>query len=125
MPAIAALLTDDQTTLIQAALAQHGANAACPACGDLAAQAIGDSVVNLPLSHASDRLTFAEQLPCAYVVCSNCGNIRLHALGTLGLLGPLSAAPLPAVIALPTQPGPDDAAEPPAVEPEPAPAAAE
>src|SRR5579864_1445952 len=49
--------------------------------------AVTDQPVSLALTDLSPGVVIpAPHIPAAVLICNNCGNVRLHALGTLGLL---------------------------------------
>ena len=48
---------------------------------------VADHPVGLNLTDLSGNVVIpAPQIPAAALICSNCGNVRFHALGALGLL---------------------------------------
>ena len=76
---------DYKNQLLQA-LASSGVQLECELCGKnnwvFAEQALSLTVTDLTDSHENP----SPQIPAATVICNNCGNIRMHSLGVLGLL---------------------------------------
>lgn len=74
-----------QQRLIEA-LRERGANANCEICGKNN-WAIVDQAVSVQVTDLSGAWSIPPpQIPAAGMVCNHCGNIRLFALGVLGLL---------------------------------------
>ncbi len=45
-----------------------------------------DQAVSAPISDLSGGMRIPQpQIPCAGLICNNCGNLRLFALGALGI----------------------------------------
>lgn len=85
--------TPDVKERIVGALQVKGAPRPCPMCGTLR-WTLADGYVLIPLLQDYAATAFVvggPAVPCAALVCTNCGHVSYHALGPLGLL--------------PTQPG--------------------
>jgi len=68
------------------ALAERKANPTCEICGHND-WAVIDQAISVLITDLSGGFRVPPpQLPSAGLVCNNCGNIRLFALGALGLL---------------------------------------
>lgn len=66
-------------------LGQKGASAHCEICkhNDWA---VVDQAVGAPISDLSGGMRIPQpQIPCAGLICNHCGNLRLFALGALGI----------------------------------------
>jgi hypothetical protein len=71
---------------VLAALAQKRVTPACELCGQNN-WAVVDQPVSVQITDLSGGFMIPPpQIPSAGLVCNNCGNIRLFALGALGLL---------------------------------------
>ena len=74
-----------QERLVQA-LRDRGANTTCEVCGKNN-WAVIDQAVSVQVTDLSGNWQMPPpQIPSGGLVCNNCGNIRLFALGVLGLL---------------------------------------
>jgi hypothetical protein len=69
-----------------AALNSRGTRAACEVCGQNNWAAVDQPVAINITDLSGNVLIPAPQIPAAALICNNCGNVRLHALGALGLL---------------------------------------
>lgn len=79
-------LYPDLSEKLVAALAERGATGTCEVCGKND-WAIADRAISLNLTDLSGSFSIPPaQIPTAGVMCNNCGNVRLFALGALGLL---------------------------------------
>jgi hypothetical protein len=68
------------------ALQQRKAKTTCEVC-EQNNWAIVDQAIGLPITDLSGNVIIpSPQIPAACLICNNCGNIRLFALGALGLL---------------------------------------
>lgn len=68
------------------ALADRKANSTCEICGQNDWSVV-DQAISVQITDLSDSSLIPQpQLPCAGIICNNCGNVRLFALGALGLL---------------------------------------
>jgi uncharacterized Zn finger protein len=67
------------------ALKEKGATHACPRCGNLEFEVIGEA--GIPLSPARGYMWSGPtpEIPVVLVSCSNCGYIAQHAMRLLGL----------------------------------------
>jgi hypothetical protein len=69
-----------------AALKERGAKSICEICGQNN-WAVIDQAVSILITDLSGGFQLPPpQIPSGGLVCNNCGNIRLFALGALGLL---------------------------------------
>lgn len=76
-------LPDEQRTKIATWL-NGKIKTACPACGS-PQRDVGRDLHMLGTFHPESKATDpANGLPCAAVVCTNCGYISLHAAGLIG-----------------------------------------
>jgi hypothetical protein len=74
-----------QERLVQT-LRERGANSICEVCGKNN-WAVIDQAVSIQVTDLSGTWQLPPpQIPSGGLVCNNCGNIRLFALGVLGLL---------------------------------------
>ena len=66
---------------------EKGALKPCARCG-LQNFSLLDGFASIPLSQeiSNNVIIGGPNVPCAVIVCSNCGHIDFHALGALGLL---------------------------------------
>lgn len=79
-------LTKEQQDAIIKALDERGAKAPCPRCGNNHFNLVGGYFVN-PVQTAFNTLVVGGPvIPSAVVICSKCGYIAQHALGSLGLM---------------------------------------
>jgi hypothetical protein len=79
-------LPPDFREKVLAALAQKWPNPSCDICGHNN-WAVVDQAVSIQVTDLSGSVSIPPpQIPSAGLVCNNCGNIRLFALGALGLL---------------------------------------
>ena len=71
---------------VLAALSEKRANPTCEICGQNNWSVV-DQAASVQLTDLSGGFRIPPpQIPAAALVCNNCGNIRLFALGALGLL---------------------------------------
>ena len=69
-------------------LQEKGAKADCEVCGKND-WAIADQAVLLTISKLEGGMLIPPpSIPCGGLICNNCGNVRMFALGALGLLEP-------------------------------------
>lgn len=79
------LPTDFKDRLL-AKLSERGMRPQCEICGHND-WAVVDQAVSVQITDLSGGFTIPPpQIPCAGLVCNNCGNLRLFALGALDLL---------------------------------------
>jgi hypothetical protein len=79
-------VTEEERQRIANALTARGATLPCGRCGRPSFSVLED-LVKLPLQPATGPMLLGgRHVPAAVVVCTNCGNVSLHALGTLGLM---------------------------------------
>lgn len=72
--------------LLIIALQQRKTKSVCEVC-EQNNWAIVDQAIGLPITDLSGNVIIpSPQIPAAALICNNCGNIRLFALGALGLL---------------------------------------
>ena len=68
------------------ALQQRKAKSICQVC-ERNDWTIVDQAIGLPITDLSGSVIIpSPQIPAACLICNNCGNVRLFALGALGLL---------------------------------------
>jgi len=80
-----ALPENYQTKVIEA-LNKKGINANCEVCGRND-WSVADQAVMLTVSDLGGSFSIPPpNIPSAALVCNNCGNVRLFALGVLGVL---------------------------------------
>jgi len=77
-------LSAEQMGNIQATFAERAIPNRCEVCGRAGAMALVPETAQVPMSFAPNVLGQGA-IPSAVVVCNHCGNVRLHALGPLGL----------------------------------------
>jgi hypothetical protein len=76
---------DYQQKVIEA-LGNKKINVVCELCSKNN-WAVADQPVSLPITDLSGSLRIpTPQIPVAALICNNCGNVRIFALGVLGLL---------------------------------------
>jgi hypothetical protein len=83
--------TDVEQQRVAAALDRVGAKLPCPRCANTSFSLIPGyaSFQLLPdLNHLGDVVIGGASLPVVIVVCTRCGFLSQHALGSLGLLPP-------------------------------------
>jgi hypothetical protein len=79
-------LPPDFRQKLLAALQERKINATCEVCGHNNWAAI-DQAVSVQITDLSGGFSIPPpQIPAGGLVCNHCGNIRLFALGALGLL---------------------------------------
>ena len=79
-------LPKDFNERLLATLKEKRVNPVCEICGHNDWAAL-DQAVSLQITDLSGTFSIpSPQIPSAGLVCNNCGNIRLFALGALGLL---------------------------------------
>jgi hypothetical protein len=79
-------LPQDFNQRLLAELSNRGINPKCECCGQNDWTVI-DQAVSILITDLSGSVRIpAPQVPSAGMVCNNCGNIRLFALGVLNLL---------------------------------------
>jgi hypothetical protein len=66
---------------------EKGALKPCARCGQQKFSLL-DGFASIPLSQeiSNNVIIGGPSVPCAVIVCANCGHIDFHALGALGLL---------------------------------------
>jgi len=67
-------------------LTQRGAQLPCPRCARRNFAVLDGYFVNPLQQTPSDLVLGGATVPTVAIVCTNCGFLSLHALGTLGLL---------------------------------------
>ena len=66
-------------------LKEKGATPNCELCSHNDWSVI-DQAISAPISDLTGNLRISQpQVPCAGLICNNCGNLRLFALGALGI----------------------------------------
>lgn len=75
---------DEQKKLVSESLRQKGALKVCEACGH-GNFTMADEAIQLSVAARSNHFA-GRSIPSVAIICSNCGNVRFHALGVLGLL---------------------------------------
>ncbi len=66
-------------------LKEKGAAPSCEVCHQNN-WAVVDQAIAAPITDLSGGLRIPQpQIPCAGLICNNCGNLRLFALGALGI----------------------------------------
>jgi hypothetical protein len=66
-------------------LSERGVNPQCEVCGHNN-WAVVDQAISVQITDLSGGVRLpAPQIPSAGLVCNNCGNLRLFALGALGI----------------------------------------
>ena len=71
--------------LIINALTEKKANPVCPSCGHNN-WAVIDEIVSITVAPSGDSYPIpAPFVPTAGMICNNCGHIRFHSLGALGI----------------------------------------
>lgn len=79
-------LPSDFSAKLLATLQERKVNPICELCGQNN-WAVVDQAVSVQITDLSGRFSIPPpQIPSAGLVCNHCGNIRLLALGVLGLL---------------------------------------
>lgn len=79
-------LSKEQKEIIIKKLAEKGVKASCPMCGNnhfVLADAYFTNILQTQLNSISIG---GPNIPTIAIICSNCGFISQHALGSLGLL---------------------------------------
>ena len=72
---------------IAKALQRVGANKPCARCGGTRLDVLDGFVAPMLEKELDGNFNVGlPQIPCAAVVCANCGHVWTHALGVLGLL---------------------------------------
>jgi len=79
-------LSDDFKDRLLEKLQERGARIQCEICNQNT-WAVVDQAISLQITDLSPSFKIpAPQIPSAGMVCNNCGNVRLFALGALNLL---------------------------------------
>lgn len=77
-------LTEDELRSVAAALAARGAPNQCSSCSREGTMTFIPETAQVPAAPAPNILGTGA-IPCAVLVCSNCGFLRFHSLGALRL----------------------------------------
>lgn len=78
-------LPDNYKKLILEKLKERGAAPLCEICQHNN-WAVVDQAIAAPISDLSGTLRIPQpHIPCAALICNHCGNMRLFALGALGI----------------------------------------
>lgn len=86
-------MTQEEKDKIIHKLTEKGAQHPCPRCGHKSFTLL-DGYFSHPLqANISDLVLGGISVPSVVVVCTNCGFLSQHALGSLGLLPPKSSEP--------------------------------
>jgi hypothetical protein len=83
-------MTEEQSQEIIAALRSAGVNPRCERCDGTEFTIVdGHLLISIQRDVSASQVIFANApiMPCAGVVCVRCGNVSLHSLGILGLIG--------------------------------------
>ena len=67
-------------------LSERGAVLPCPRCGNNSFNIVDGFFNHSIQTDFSGMVIGGPSLPCAIIVCTNCGFLSQHALGTLGVL---------------------------------------
>jgi predicted RNA-binding Zn-ribbon protein involved in translation (DUF1610 family) len=79
-------ISQEELDKIIKALEERGAVNPCPRCGK-EEFTVANAYFNQPLQDSIATINLGgPTIPCAVVICENCGFISQHALGYLGLL---------------------------------------
>lgn len=63
-----------------------GANKPCARCGGFSSSVREEGYFSFAPTERMGDVVMGGGIPCAVVVCNNCGAVTFHAVGTLGLL---------------------------------------
>jgi hypothetical protein len=77
-------LSEDEMQLAGATITQRGAHNVCPACTRQGTLGVAPAVARLPAPN-HPLIPDTQTIPCAVLICNNCGFVRMHALLPLGL----------------------------------------
>lgn len=77
-------LNDAQVAQVGQALAARGTMNACISCNRTGTLSLLPETAQIAASPAPNIIG-GVAIPCVALICSNCGFVRLHALGSLGL----------------------------------------
>ena len=78
-------LPDNYKDLVLKKLKERRTTPQCEICNENN-WAVVDQAVSIPVSDLSGNFRIPQpQIPCAGLICNNCGNLRLFALGALGI----------------------------------------
>lgn len=78
-------LPENYKELILTKLKEKGAAVQCEICQHNNWSVV-DQAVSAPISDLSGGVRIPQpQIPCAGLICNNCGNLRMFALGALGI----------------------------------------
>ncbi len=87
------MLSAGQRQMITEALQSRGVNQPCPRCRNNTFE-VAPALTHMQLQGMGGGLMIGgSTVPAAIVLCSRCGNVSLHALGSLGLLSDLRFNP--------------------------------
>ena len=71
--------------LVMETLKNRGTMPQCEICGQNNWSVV-EQAISAPISDLSTSISFPQpNIPCAGIICNNCGNLRLFALGALGI----------------------------------------
>jgi hypothetical protein len=80
-------LTAEQQARIKERLAEKGAVAPCPRCGQPEFALINNGILKPAIQDTSDNVVSSGvTIPSVITVCVQCGFLSIHALGTIGFL---------------------------------------
>ena len=88
-------MTYGQKTLIELALKRKNALLPCSRCGHNTFSVL-DKYGRIELQDDFKTVLLGgPSIPCAIVICNNCGHVDFHALGSLDLMPPEARSPAP------------------------------
>jgi hypothetical protein len=79
-------LSPEEIKKILNALAERGANAPCPRCGNPGFGIVPGYFTNFVQAEQGTAVFGGKNLPTVAAVCTKCGWVAHHALGALGLM---------------------------------------
>lgn len=79
-------ISDEMQKKIIKKLEERGAVNPCPKCGGRDFYLSDGYDVISTQKRLDGIVLFGRYLPCALIVCKNCGNVSFHAIGALGLI---------------------------------------
>jgi len=78
-------LNDEDIEKIAKALEERKAPNVCPCCGREGTLEFAPDTAQMPFGPRANTTAVLSLMPCAVLVCTNCGNVRMHALNAIGL----------------------------------------
>ena len=82
------MISDEQVQKIATALQERGIESTCPMCDKKEEMVLnqGGFVIQVLREEVNVIKDERNSMPCIALICPNCGYVRMHAVGALGLI---------------------------------------